>query len=108
MLITIKNRADIHNYRVPGFDASTVNATKPQAISYEYLLNTNMISTVKFYDNADHQYSVDSFDNEIKIDQTIVIGIGTDYEVLAFEESAAKEYKRIKRDLEVAFIDPMG
>jgi hypothetical protein len=107
MLITIKNRADVYNYRVPGFDASAVNATKPQAISYEFLLNTSMISTVKFYDNVDHPYSVKSVD-EMKIEQTIVIGIGTDYEVLAFEESAAKEYKRIKRDLEVAFIDPMG
>ena len=107
MLISIKNRADVYNYRFTGF-CPTTNASEPQAITYEYLLNTKMISTVKFYENYEHPYSVNNFGEGVEVLQSIVIGIGSDYEVLAFTETAALEFKRIKRDLEVAFVDVNG
>ncbi len=105
MSIKIKNRNDIYNYRITGFGTAEQVATKPEAIDFEYFVNTPTINIVKFYDNVKHQYYVDCGVEGDKPLKTIVFGVGTDYEILAFEETATLEYKRIRREFEVALID---
>jgi hypothetical protein len=98
LLITIKNRKDVFNYRLSDFIAEGCNSSNIESINHEYLINAQAITTIKFYEDFESQYAMGD-DVLSKCIKTIVFSVGSDYEVLAFEESAVGEFHRIKREL---------
>jgi len=102
MIIKISNRNDVYNYRLSDVNAKVCKSSNPEAITYDYFINLGAISTLKFYDNFDNQYALGT-DSLANCRQSIVFGVGEDYEVLAFEESSGGEFQRIKREIEEAY-----